>query len=955
MCQAALQYARRGWRVFPCREQDSSYLNAKGEPVLLKAKAPYGGSGVKDATTDEAVIRGWWKSWPNAMIGFAVGDDGLFVLDFDPRVDADSGEEWTLDRLKAELEALLGEEIPASLAARTPSDGVHVYLMQPKDGRDRLRNRVGTKRNNLPQHVDVRAAGGYVILPPSRCEGGQSAAAGEYRWLRGKSDTPVTVAGDALIDLLLKKRADTPPADIMAEADAQPWNRNDRGGHGPSGPRQARSTIDDTVEDAIARYGLRALQDECRAIRTAGSGARNSQLNESALKIASLTVSTPYPALDGSTARMMIAQAARENPGRDDDHQLIATIDSGWSAGLKNARDLGEVAASARSRAERFADRDDDRRARAGGRLDAPTPPAPSPPDNGKPSSQTGGVGGHDRGKGSGGDDEDRLTRECAFLPHTDLGNLERFLKRYGRDFLFVEAWGWLAWDGKRWGRDMAEAMLGRAVQDTMRAMQEEARLIKDSGLNPDHRDTLDLLTIEKMVGDPMSGELAEKGMDFIVSNKRGVITLFSDTIAKWGRTSEGAGHIKCIPSMAQARLSRNTTEFDAQPLHVNVINGTLVFERPGPAGKATVTLNPHRRRDLITKIATAAYLPDARCDAYDAFLAQVQPDPEMRHFLDVWAGYNSLGDASAQKMAIFYGEGSNGKGVWINTKRAILGDYAWATSINTFMSGGQQRRGSEASPDLAALAGRRMVYANEAQEGSKFDDALVKELTSDEPKGGVRELLKAPFELQITFKNTIICNNTPLIGTDHGIRRRIQIVPWAIIIPDEEQDLQLKAKLVAEASGILNRMVRGALAFLDGGIPMPEAIREATEKYLDENDILGRFIALAIDRVKGEQTGASALHELFAAWQTWAQLLGQNGKPWSPKYLAQKMEKKGFHKRKSSSMVWDDILVCYEPRDFIDSNGKPVERELPPRAPMNQRAPRPPVDDWNPIDDMPP
>ncbi|MGS3087663.1 hypothetical protein AB2887_22895, partial [Escherichia coli] len=129
------------------------------------------------------------------------------------------------------------------------------------------------------------------------------------------------------------------------------------------------------------------------------------------------------------------------------------------------------------------------------------------------------------------------------------------------------------------------------------------------------------------------------------------------------------------------------------------------------------------RREDRITKCGTAAFEPHATCPSYDAFLARVQPEAEMRGFLDVWAGYNMLGDASAQKMAIFYGEGANGKGVWVNTKRAILGDYAWATSINTFVEADRGRKGSEASPDLAALAGRRMVTANEAEEGSKLSD----------------------------------------------------------------------------------------------------------------------------------------------------------------------------------------------------------------------------------------
>lgn len=387
----------------------------------------------------------------------------------------------------------------------------------------------------------------------------------------------------------------------------------------------------------------------------------------------------------------------------------------------------------------------------------------------------------------------------------------------------------------------------------------------------------------------------------------------------------------------------------------LNVANGTLAFVRG--AGDATVTLRPQRRRDRMTKIGAAEYLPDAACPKFDAFLGEVQPDAEMRAFLDVWSGYSALGLADAQKMAVFYGQGSNGKGVWINTVAHILGDYAWAAAIETFIDQGKYRKGSDASPDLAALAGRRMVYANEPEEGSKFSDGLIKSMTSDEPIGGVRELLKSPFQLLVTFTNTVSANHRPKIGTDHGIQRRVQIVPWDVIVPDERADPLLKAKLKEESSGILNRIVRGALAYLAAGLPMPQAVREATQAYQAENDILGQFVALCVKRIAGEEVGATALHEVFAGWQTWAQQLPASGKPWSPKYLAGQMEKKGFKKRKSSSIWWNDIALQFERHDFVDENGRAVTRDLP--APRYGDGTLPPdasarIPGWD-DDDLPP
>ncbi|MGC5796480.1 phage/plasmid primase, P4 family [Sphingomonas sp. NFX23] len=920
MCQAALAFARRGWPVFPCNEKNGRPL-VGGDRDADGNVIPNSG-GLHKATCDEEQILAWWRKWPRAQIGLHSGDGGLLHLDFDPRTDRNVTEEvdektgeitevvhekvWTVDLLKAALFVQMGAPLPETLTSLTPSGGEHKWFLMPEG------EPIGN-RGNLPLHVDVRGQGGYVIVPPSvrlgDLDGGGKKEPGAYTWLHGDWTDPTAIA-PAPPDLvrILRERKKAEPAATK-----------------PAGQRKPGSavTIVGDVDDDVRKYALSALDAECRDVARAASGGRNAKLNESAFKIATLVAAG---ALTDAVARSSLESAARSNPGHDDERQLIATLDSGWTAGLQQPRDLSEIAASARGRRERGPPRHS-----SGG-----SPPPPGPTDDGKPSSHSGGAR---RLHQEGGRGED-LARECALLPQTDLGNLERFLKRFGRNFLYVKQWGWLVWDGTRWNRNMALSRLGRAVQATSRLIQEEAAFIRASGIPDDAQPGWDASQIA-------AHEEQQKGkLDRVVKVLRdGTMILLSETIGKWGRTAEGSGHIRSLPAMLEARLTADTGDFDKDPLLVNMANGTLVFVRPEGGRPASVELIEPRREDLITKCGTAIYDPDASCPAYDAFLGRVQPKEEMCAFLDVWAGYNMLGDASAQKMAIFYGEGANGKGVWVNTKRAILGDYAWAASINTFVEADRGRKGSEASPDLAALAGRRMVTANEAEEGSKLSDGLVKELTSDEPKGGVRENFGDPFELQITFKNTIIANNKPRIGTDHGIRRRMQLVPWDIIIPDEEQDPQLKAKLVKEASGILNRMVRGALQYLTSALPMPETIKEATEAYLDENDLLGRFLAVCIVRETGETMGSTALHELFAAWQTWAQMLPATGRPWSPKYLAAQMERKGFHKRKSSSMVWKDVWPLYSATDFV-RDGKPVEDDLPTPRRKSDDAPRTPVSD---------
>jgi phage/plasmid-associated DNA primase len=84
----------------------------------------------------------------------------------------------------------------------------------------------------------------------------------------------------------------------------------------------------------------------------------------------------------------------------------------------------------------------------------------------------------------------------------------------------------------------------------------------------------------------------------------------FSATIAAWGRTSESAGHINCIAKLAEARLAARPDDFDADPLLLNVLNGTIVFRRPEGDFAASAELREHRREDRMTKIGRAEYDP---------------------------------------------------------------------------------------------------------------------------------------------------------------------------------------------------------------------------------------------------------------------------------------------------------------------------------------------------------
>ena len=135
LLDAALGYVRAGRPVFPVKLD----------------KSPLTPHGFTDATTDEMQVRRWWVKWPDAGIGMPSGvRTGLVVLDVDPRHRGDES-----------LEELVKEHgpLPGGPVARTGGGGRHLYFAHPGGI---VPSVVGFRPG-----LDVRADGGYVVLPPS--------------------------------------------------------------------------------------------------------------------------------------------------------------------------------------------------------------------------------------------------------------------------------------------------------------------------------------------------------------------------------------------------------------------------------------------------------------------------------------------------------------------------------------------------------------------------------------------------------------------------------------------------------------------------------------------------------------------------------------------------------------------------------------------------------------------
>ena len=156
--EAALGYAKRGWPVFPVWNptEDGGCGCRKGLDCPRPAKHPMGdlvSSGLKSATTDPEIVRGWWTKRPGANIGLPTGRrSGVLVVDVDIN-------ECGFETLTALIHRY--KEWPSTPSVRTGGGGMHFFFAYPSDVE--IRN----SARKLGPGVDVRGEGGYVLLPPS--------------------------------------------------------------------------------------------------------------------------------------------------------------------------------------------------------------------------------------------------------------------------------------------------------------------------------------------------------------------------------------------------------------------------------------------------------------------------------------------------------------------------------------------------------------------------------------------------------------------------------------------------------------------------------------------------------------------------------------------------------------------------------------------------------------------
>ena len=194
----------------------------------------------------------------------------------------------------------------------------------------------------------------------------------------------------------------------------------------------------------------------------------------------------------------------------------------------------------------------------------------------------------------------------------------------------------------------------------------------------------------------------------------------------------------------------------------------------------------------------------------------------------------------------------------------------------------------------MAMLMGARLVIASEVPRGRAWNEPKLKSLTGGDPITA-RFMRQDFFTFTPQFTLLVAGNHKPSFrSVDEAVRRRVQLAPFLQNIPKGERDPQLGEKLKAEAPAILRWVIDGCLAWQREGLNPPETVREASESYLEGEDVLGQWLAERCDLGGAELT---PFDTLFADWKSWCETNG--GPVWGGKTFSKALDERGFHRSK--------------------------------------------------------
>ncbi|MBE9438577.1 MULTISPECIES: phage/plasmid primase, P4 family [Bacilli] len=412
--------------------------------------------------------------------------------------------------------------------------------------------------------------------------------------------------------------------------------------------------------------------------------------------------------------------------------------------------------------------------------------------------------------------DAEKKDKEYPIRSYDDTGNADRFIDRYGH--LYKHSYitnKFYIYDGQKWKVDDRGA-IRKLIDEMIENIKNEKVLHSEDVTEEEAR----------------------------------------EAFQKYYKKTRGTQSKKNIMNELMHRKTVTPDEFDNDDMLLNVANGYVDL--------TSRELYKHDINRMFSQIANTDYSEKMQPSVWLDFLNDIfAGDKEVIRYIQKALGYSLTGSTREQIMFILFGKGRNGKSIFVETIAEILGDYSNNMQAKSLMV----QKNDNVNTDIARLSKARFVTSSEPNEGFRFDEGLIKQLTGGD-KVTARFLYAEEFEYTPKFKIWVSTNHKPIIrGTDDGIWRRLVLIPFDVQIPEEKVDKDLKYKLLREAPAILNWMAEGAYMWMREGLELPDKLKDAGQTYRTEMDVVEQFIQEKCKRAEDVRETGKALYEEYKKW----------------------------------------------------------------------------------------
>lgn len=233
----------------------------------------------------------------------------------------------------------------------------------------------------------------------------------------------------------------------------------------------------------------------------------------------------------------------------------------------------------------------------------------------------------------------------------------------------------------------------------------------------------------------------------------------------------------------------QNAIQYD---LTSPLVEPDLICVKNGMVNWKTKELLPHSPKYFRLARLNVDYNPEADMPLLRSFMKETFNEDALDLIWE-YMGVSILESVSAKKFMIFVGSGDNGKSVWLNVVRKVLGaDNVSSATLKDL---------SENRFAKAQLLGKLANIASDISGEELADIASIKELTGNDQTSADRK-----FQSQVNFVNKaslmFSCNVLPMaVAADDAYFRRLFIVDCPNQVPEEKQDKLLEIKLTTELS----------------------------------------------------------------------------------------------------------------------------------------------------------